>query len=133
MIIEKEMKRVDRKMLILLAISLAVTLLLEIPFGGLRANVSRDFIELLITLSITTAGFGLVAFQIGKGSKELKKEFVEFSIMMIISSFFGIFFLAYPSLSVLSQNLGEISVLLFLWSFLLFLIILLNERFSIIK
>ena len=68
------MKHASRSFsLLLLSFALAVILLL---LGGLKEKETTDIVNLVITLSVTMAGFGLVAFQISSGaSNELKNDF----------------------------------------------------------
>ena len=102
-------------------------------FGGLKEKESTEIIDLVITLSVTMAGFGLVAFQIGHSTDELKKDFIESSIIMILSTISGFFFLVYPDRSLFNVNFGEISIFMFFWAFILLLIILVDRRFDILK
>ncbi|MDD5430651.1 MAG: hypothetical protein PHP03_00245 [Candidatus Pacebacteria bacterium] len=116
--------------LLLVSFLLAVAVVL---FGGLKEKETIEIIGLVVTLSVTMAGFGLVAFQIGHSTDELKKDFIESSIIMILSTISGFFFLVYPNKSFFGLNFGEVSIFLFFWSFILFLIILIDRRFDILK
>lgn len=117
-------------LLLLASFALAVGVVL---FGGLKERETTEIIDLVITLSVTMAGFGLVAFQIGHSTDELKKDFIESSIIMILSTISGFFFLVYPDKSLFNVNFGEISIFMFFWAFILFLIILVDRRFDILK
>ena len=121
--------RHEKRILILLAISLAITLAMSYCLREAIAQISKTYIEFLIGLSITMAGFGLVAFQIGKSSDELKKDFIESSILMILSALTAIVFWVYPSRTIWAIS----SSILFLWGIILLLVVLLSERFDIIK
>ncbi|MDD5700402.1 MAG: hypothetical protein PHH00_04450, partial [Candidatus Nanoarchaeia archaeon] len=109
--------------------SLILALIISYFFKGAVQKISKDYIEFLLGLSITLAGFGLVAFQIGKYSDELKKDFIESSILMLLSSLFSMAYWIDGN----SVALAIIASFLFLWSIVLLLIILINERFRIIK
>jgi cation transport ATPase len=91
-------------------------------------KLSKDYIEFIVGLSITLAGFGLVAFQIGKAADELRKDFIESSILMILGALAGIFF--WVNQTIIFGILGS---LFFLWGLILLLLILINERFNLIK
>jgi hypothetical protein len=119
----------EKRILILLIISLVASIILSYFLRATIAQISKDYIEFLIGLSITMAGFGLVAFQIGKASDELKKDFIESSLIMLLSSLFGIAFWA--NTQVLWAAI--LSSFFFLWGIVLLLVILLSERFNIIK
>jgi hypothetical protein len=83
------------------------------------------------------AGFGLVAFQVAHASDELKKDFIESSIIMILSTLTGFFYLVYPARSLdlfsFNVNFGEASIFLFFWAFILFLVVLVDRRFDFLK
>ncbi len=111
----------------LLIFSLFLTALL-IFFGGLKEQETVNIINLVITLSATMAGFGLVAFQIAKASNELRNDFIESSILMILATITGFFYLVYPSATLLNFNFGEVSIFLFFWAFILFFIVLVDKR-----
>ena len=113
---------------ILLVISAILTVIIALILKETINRLSKDYIEFIIGLSITLAGFGLVAFQIGKTADELRKDFIESSILMILSALSGIFFWV-------NQNIvfGVLSGLFFLWGLILLLVILINERFNLIK
>jgi len=83
-----------RNILILLVSSLVITIVLSFLLTDITNKVSQDYIEFLIGLSITMAGFGLVAFQVTKASNALRKDFIESSIFLLISSLFGLFYWA---------------------------------------
>ncbi|HSX49188.1 MAG TPA: hypothetical protein VLE44_02935 [Candidatus Saccharimonadales bacterium] len=100
--------------------------------GGLKEQESISLINLVITLSATMAGFGLVAFQIAKASNELRDDFLESSILMILATITGFFYLIYPNISFLNLNFGEISIFLFFWAFILFFIVLVDRRLKIL-
>lgn len=119
----------QKRILILLAISLALSAVLSYFLKGTISQISKDYIEFLIGLTVTMAGFGLVAFQIGKYSDELKKDFIESSILMLLSALFGIVFWANPQYFATAILSG----FFFLWGIVLLLVILLSERFDIIK
>jgi hypothetical protein len=98
-------------------------------FGaGLKEKESVELINLVITLSVTMAGFGLVAFQIAHASSELKMDFIESSILMIMSTITGFFYIIYPGADVLGVNFGELSIFVFFWAFILFLAVLVDKR-----
>lgn len=118
-----------KRILIILGISLVLTLIVSYFFKGAIANISKDYIEFLIGLSITMAGFGLVAFQIAHASDELRKDFIESSILMVLASLVSISFWIYPE----KMYLAITGSFLFLWGMILLLIILLSKRFEIIK
>ena len=119
----------ETRIIILLIISLVTSIILSYFLKATILQISKDYIEFLIGLSITMAGFGLVAFQIGKASDELKKDFIESSLIMLLSSLFGIAFWA--NTQVLWAAI--LSSFFFLWGIVLLLVILLSERFNIIK
>jgi hypothetical protein len=119
----------EKRILILLTISLVISIILSYFLKATIAQISKEYIEFLIGLSITMAGFGLIAFQIGKSSDELKKDFIESSIIMLLSSLFGIAFWAYQQ----TLWLAVLASFFFLWGIVLLLVILLSERFDIIK
>jgi hypothetical protein len=75
------------------------------------------------------AGFGLVAFQIARASNELRNDFIETSIIMTASTFFGFLFLTYPEKEYFGTNFGELSMFLFFWASILFLLVLVKRRF----
>lgn len=80
-------------------------------WGGFKEVETVQIISLVTTLSVTMAGFGLVAFQIGKKSNELRSDFLESSILLLLSTIFGFFYLVYPDKTVLFFNFGEASTL----------------------
>jgi hypothetical protein len=123
------MKKESKSIIILLIISFVLTLILSYTLKGSISLISKDYIEFLLGLSITLAGFGLVAFQIGKSSNELKKDFIESSILMILSSLLSIYYWIYPTTIILAIIAG----FLFLWGMILLLVVLINERFDIVK
>ena len=123
------MEKEEKDLIILLAISLVFTLALSFFLKAAIQKISKDYIEFLLGLSITLAGFGLVAFQIGKYSDELKKDFIESSILMLLSSLFSIAYWVNGT----SIVFAVIASFLFLWSIILLLIILINERFDILN
>lgn len=116
----------------LLVASLVIAIAI-VFWGGLREKETTDIIALVTNLSVTMAGFGLVAFQIARVSNELKNDFIESSILMILSTLSGFFYLVYPERSFFMFNFGEISIFTFFWAFILFLIILIDKRFNILK
>lgn len=120
------MRKEEKDLIIILIVSFILTLIFSfLFFKEIVQKISKDYIEFLLGLSITLAGFGLVAFQIGKYADELKKDFIESSILMLLSSLFSIIYWM-DSASILS---AVIASFLFLWSIILLLIILINERF----
>jgi ABC-type uncharacterized transport system permease subunit len=121
-------KKSEKGIIILLLISGILTFALGFILKEAINKFSQNYIEIIIGLAITLAGFGLVAFQIGKAADELRKDFIESSIFMILSSLFGILFWV-------NQNpiYGISSSVFFLWGIMLLLIILINERFDLIK
>ena len=123
------MKKEEKDILLLLFISLIITIIVAYFFKSATTKISKDYIEFLMGLSITLAGFGLVAFQIGRYSDELKKDFIESSILMILSSLFSIAYWIDGEMLLMAI----IASLLFLWSLILLLVILINERFSIMS
>ncbi len=126
------MKHASRSFsLLLLSFALAAILLL---LGGLKEKETTDIINLVITLSVTIAGFGLVAFQISSGaSNELKNDFLDSSLLMILSTISGFFFLVYPDDHFFSINFGEAAIFLFFWAFIFFFIVLIDRRFKVCK
>lgn len=122
-------KRSEKGIIILLLISLAITLFLSLFLQEVTSKISKDYIEFLIGLSITMAGFGLVAFQVAKASNELKKDFIESSIFLIISSLFGIFYWVDGN----STILALLSSFFFLWGIVLLLLILIDKRFDLMR
>lgn len=122
-------KRNERGLIILLIISLVLTLIVGFFLKGVISRISKDYIEFVIGLSITMAGFGLVAFQVAKASDELKKDFIESSIFMVLSVLFGIFYWVDGS----NVSLAVLSSFFFLWGMVLLLIILIDKRFDILK
>lgn len=123
--------KANTRMNILLVVSfLAAAIILFL--GGLKEQESISIIQIVLTMSLTMAGFGLVAFQISHASDELKKDFIETSIIMIISSICAFFYLIYPQIS-FGLNFGEAGIFLFFWALILLLIILIDRRFDILK
>lgn len=122
----------EKRMWIWLSVAFILALAM-LFFGGLKEVETEEIIKLLVTVSATMAGFGLVAFQVAHASDELKKDFIESSIIMILSTILGFFYLVYPAKSLLNWNFGEISIFMFFWGFILFLIVLIDRRFDIIK
>lgn len=122
-------KRSEKGLIILLVISLIITLILSFLLKDITSKFSKDYIEFLIGLSITMAGFGLVAFQVAKASNELKKDFIESSIFLLLSSIFGIFYWVEGQ----TLALATISSFFFLWGIILLLLILIDKRFDMIK
>lgn len=119
----------QKRILVILGISLVLTLITSYLLRGAIADVSKDYIEFLIGLSITMAGFGLVAFQIAHASDELRKDFIESSILMVLASLISMAFWVYPEKAYLAIT----GSFLFLWGMILLLLILLSKRFNIIK
>jgi len=118
-----------RSILILLVSSLVITIILSFLLADITNKVSQDYIEFLIGLSITMAGFGLVAFQVAKASNALRKDFIESSIFLLISSLFGLFYWADGQMIWLAIA----SSFFFLWGIVLLLLILIDKRFDMIK
>lgn len=116
----------------LLIISLILAIVIMV-IGGLKERETAETINLIVTLSATMAGFGLVAFQIAQASNELKNDFIDSSILMILSTLAGFFYLLYPTQSLLNFNFGEVSIFLFFWAFCLFLIVLVDKRLKILR
>lgn len=129
---EKQRTKANIRMNIFLAVSFLIAMLI-VFLGGLKEQESLPIIQAILTMSITMAGFGLVAFQVAHASDELKKDFIETSIIMIISSIYAFFYLIYPSINLLNINFGETSIFLFFWALILLLIILIDRRFDILK
>lgn len=119
----------EKGLIILLGISLVITIILSFFLGNVVDKISKDYIEFLIGLSITMAGFGLVAFQVAKASNELRKDFIESSIFLLLSSLFGIFYWADGE----SIWLAITSSFFFLWGIILLLLILIDKRFDMIS
>lgn len=105
---------------------------LVIVFGGLRETETPDIIELIATISATMGGFGLVSFSIARASDELRNDFIDSSIVMILSTVASFFFLVFPEKSLWGTNFGELSIFLFFWAFLLLLITLIDRRFKVL-
>jgi ABC-type uncharacterized transport system permease subunit len=122
-------KKEEKSILLLLLISLVITLIFSYFLKDITNRISKDYIEFMIGLSITMAGFGLVAFQVAKASDELKKDFIESSIFMVLSTLFGISY--WVNLN--NMALAILSSFFFLWGLVLLLIILIDKRFDIIK
>jgi len=126
----------SRRMNILLVTSLILALIIVL-FAGLKEKESIDIMNIILTMSVTMAGFGLVAFQVAHASDELKKDFIESSIILIASTLCSFFFLVYPNISIgipnYTLNFGEAGIFLFFWGFILLLIILIDRRFDILK
>jgi len=116
--------------LLLVSFLLAAALLF---LGGLKEKENTDIVNLVIVLAATMAGFGLVAFQIGRSSNELKTDFIDTSIIMIVSTILGFFYVVYPTTHIFGVNFGEASIFVFFWSFIMFLIVLIDRRFNILK
>jgi len=129
---KNQKSRIERRMTILVIIAFILAIAV-VYFGGLKEKESLEIIGLLITMSVTMAGFGLVAFQVAHASDELKKDFIETSIIMILSTLSGFFYLVYPEKSFLNLNFGETSIFLFFWGFILLFIILIDRRFDTLK
>ena len=128
---ERKMKANTRMNILLLVSFLMAALILTL--GGLKEQESLEIVQIVLTMAITLGGFGLVAFQIAHASDELKKDFIETSIIMIISSICAFFYLIYSGISFLNFNFGEASIFLFFWALILLLIILVDRRFDILK
>lgn len=124
------MKNFSSRSLVPLSFLIAIIILF---YGGLKEKESISVINLVIAISSSMAGFGLVAFQIARASNELRNDFVETSIVMIMSTISGFFFLLYPEKTLLTFNFGEVSILMFLWAVVQFLIVLVDKRFNLIK
>lgn len=122
-------KKSERGIIILLLTSLTLTIILSLFLGDITTKVSKDYIEFIIGLSITMAGFGLVAFQVAKASNELKKDFIESSILFVLSSLLGIFYLV----NGMAIMLAIASSFFFLWGIVLLLLILIDKRFDLIQ
>lgn len=122
-------KKSERGIIILLLTSLTLTIILSSFLGDITAKVSKDYMEFIIGLSITMAGFGLVAFQVAKASNELKKDFIESSILFVLSSLLGIFYWVNGQNIILAIS----SSFFFLWGIVLLLIILIDKRFDLIQ
>ncbi len=116
----------------IIVFSLILSILI-VFIGGLKEQESINIINLVVTLSATMAGFGLVAFQVAKASNELRDDFLESSILMILATITGFFYLVYPNISLFNFNFGEVSIFLFFWAFILFLIVLVDKRLKIIR
>ncbi len=117
-------------MLVLLSLFIALGLLF---FGGLKEKESIEIINIVLTMSVTMAGFGLVALQIGHASNELKNDFLESSVIMIASTVSGFFYLIYPQSELFGINFGELSIVMFFWAFIILVITLIDRRFGLIK
>ena len=102
-------------------------------WGGLIEKESSEVISLLVSLSVSMAGFGLVAFQIAKGSNELRHDFIETSILMIMSTVSGFFYLVFPDAKLLGFNFGEFSIFVFFAALILFLFVLIDRRINGLK
>lgn len=116
--------------LLLVSFGLAVIVLF---WGGFQETETTQIISLVTTLSVTMAGFGIVAFQIGKSSNELRNDFLETTILLLLSTIFGFFYLVYPAKTILGINFGEASIFIFFWAFILFIIILIDRRLDILS
>lgn len=116
---------------LLLVVSL-VFAVLTMWWGGLREKESTEIISILLNLSVTMAGFGLVAFQIARVSNKLLNDFIESSILMIISTVSGFFYLIYPTKVFYGFNFGDVAIFSFFWAFILFLLLLIDKRFKIL-
>ena len=124
--------KANSRMNILLIVSLLLAVII-LFLGGLKEQESLGIVQIVLTMAITIGGFGLVAFQVAHASDELKKDFIETSIIMIISAMCAFFYLVYPAISFLGFNFGEASIFLFFWALILLLIILIDRRFDILK
>ena len=102
-------------------------------WGGFTESETVPLVSLVTTLSVTMAGFGLVAFQIGKSSNELRNDFLDTSLLLLLSTISGFFYLVYPEKTILFSNFGETSIFIFFWAFILFFIILIDRRFNILQ
>ncbi len=103
-------KSAHSNILILTSFILAGLILI---YGGFKEKETPEIVTLVTTLSVSMAGFGLVAFQIARASNELRNDFIESSILMVISTISGFFFLVYPEKVFLNSNFGEISIFIF--------------------
>ncbi|MEP7103275.1 MAG: hypothetical protein ABI721_01025 [Candidatus Dojkabacteria bacterium] len=102
-------------------------------FGGFKEKETPEIITMVVTISVTMAGFGLIAFQIARVSNELKNDFIESSILMILSTMAGFIYLVYPAENNPGIiNFGEVSIFIFFWAFNLFLITLIDKRLHIL-
>ena len=117
---------------ILLVVSLLIAVL-ALFWGGLKEKETADTIRLVISLSLAMAGFGLVAFQIARASNELKNDFIDTSILMVIATLSGFLYLLYPEAVFFRTNFGEAAIFLFFWAFVMFLIILIDKRFNVLR
>ena len=128
--------RYSKRINILLITSLILAIAI-IGFGGLKDKENVELVGIVLTMAVTMAGFGLVAFQVAHASDELKKDFIETSIILVMSTLSNFLYLIYPKENVnilnFSLNFGEIGIFLFLWGFILLLIILIDRRFDILK
>lgn len=102
-------------------------------WGGLKEAETPAIAELLASLSVTMAGFGMVAFQIARASNTLRHDFLETSILMLLATIFGIFFLVYPNQTLFGFNFGELNLFFFFWSLALALMILVDKRLDLLK
>ncbi len=117
---------------ILFFVSFVLAAVLEF-WGGFKEVETVEIISLVTTLSVTMAGFGLVAFQIGKSaSSALLDDFLETSLLLMLSTISGFFYLVYPDKTVLTFNFGEASIFIFFWAFILLFIVLVDRRFNIL-
>lgn len=103
-------------------------------FGGFNERETPEIINLVVSISVTMAGFGLIAFQIAKVSNTLRNDFIESSVLMILSTMCGFIYLVFPADKESALlNFGELSIFVFMWGFNLFLVTLLDKRFDILK
>ncbi|MEO6728894.1 MAG: hypothetical protein ABIM99_03145 [Candidatus Dojkabacteria bacterium] len=102
-------------------------------FGGFRERETPEIINLVVSISVTMAGFGLIAFQIAKVSNELKNDFIESSILMILSTMSGFIYIVFPPENDGLIQFRELSIFIFLWAFNLFLVTLVDKRFNVLK
>jgi hypothetical protein len=122
-------KRSEKGILLLLLLSFLASVFMAFILKDVLGKISKEYIEFIIGLSITMAGFGLVAFQVAKASDELKKDFIESSIFMVISAILGIVYWAEG----ITKIFAVFSSFFFLWGLILLLIILIDKRFDIIR
>ncbi|MGD9276081.1 MAG: hypothetical protein PVJ67_02825 [Candidatus Pacearchaeota archaeon] len=124
-------KKISKKNLItIITIILGLIVAISFFFNSIQfLEINKEFIKFLIAITLSMAGFGIVAFQLGKENDELKDNLLNFSIMMVCGGLAGIAYIAYPGSEWMNFNWGRLSALFFIWGTFHLLAILIEERF----
>jgi hypothetical protein len=111
----------------LMAIALVLTIILSVFTRIIyTAEINSEFSKFLIAISLSMAGIGTIAFQL---DKNIKKDLLNFSIIMIFSGLLGILYLLNLDFQIIGGlNWGNISSFLFIWGIIHLLAILFEEK-----